>query len=407
MKKQRIWKNTGWLLLWMLFLAVCACQSVQAETSDHLNMTMEQELYNSQNGLLYTATTDIAQTTDGFIWIGSYGCLMRYDGVEFIRIGEEEGISNITSLAAGKDGIIWFGMENKGLGYYNHGVIKLYTSKNSDLFSDNIQTICLDEEGNVYFGTEQGMGCINLENQISRISPENEKLCGERIRNTIMGNQNLLVCICRDGDLYFQTEDGMELAEAFTDARSVVYEEEQNRYWVGTESGTLCQCDETFQIKKEISLESLETINDIVVLEDEKLFLCADEGTGVYDITSGQFYLQDLVMDDSVDEMMVDLQGNYWLCSSRLGVLKMSVNSFLNIGEVLTSEKSVVNTTAVFENQLLIGCDNGLKVVDMDRWEEIEVAKLKELSGKRIRHILADEDGTLWFCTNGYGLYCL
>ncbi len=40
-------------------------------------------LYNNTNGLPTSEANDIAETTDGFIWIGSYSGLIRYDGNNF------------------------------------------------------------------------------------------------------------------------------------------------------------------------------------------------------------------------------------------------------------------------------------------------------------------------------------
>ena len=40
-------------------------------------------LYNNSNGLSTSEANAIAQTSNGFIWIGSYGGLLRYDGSRF------------------------------------------------------------------------------------------------------------------------------------------------------------------------------------------------------------------------------------------------------------------------------------------------------------------------------------
>ncbi len=49
-------------------------------------------LYNNRNGLPTSEANDIVETSDGFIWIGSYSGLIRYDGKEFVRINSEEGV---------------------------------------------------------------------------------------------------------------------------------------------------------------------------------------------------------------------------------------------------------------------------------------------------------------------------
>lgn len=51
-------------------------------------------LYNNKNGLPSSEVNAIAQTDDGFLWIGSYSGLLRYDGSRFERFESVEGISN-------------------------------------------------------------------------------------------------------------------------------------------------------------------------------------------------------------------------------------------------------------------------------------------------------------------------
>ena len=43
-------------------------------------------LYNNTNGLPTSEANAIAETKEGFIWIGSYGGLIRYDGHSFVRL---------------------------------------------------------------------------------------------------------------------------------------------------------------------------------------------------------------------------------------------------------------------------------------------------------------------------------
>ena len=42
-------------------------------------------IYNEQNGLPTGEANVVIQTSDGYIWIGSYGGLIRYDGTNFVN----------------------------------------------------------------------------------------------------------------------------------------------------------------------------------------------------------------------------------------------------------------------------------------------------------------------------------
>ena len=55
-------------------------------------------LYDNTNGLPTSEANDIVETEEGFLWIGSYSGLIRYDGNTFERYDSSTGISNVVSL---------------------------------------------------------------------------------------------------------------------------------------------------------------------------------------------------------------------------------------------------------------------------------------------------------------------
>ena len=73
------------------------------------------EVYNSRNGLPTSEANAIAQTGDGFIWIGAYAGLIRYDGNNFERIDDETGISNVRCLYVDSRDRLWMGTNDNGV----------------------------------------------------------------------------------------------------------------------------------------------------------------------------------------------------------------------------------------------------------------------------------------------------
>ncbi len=66
-------------------------------------------LYNNTNGLPTSEANDIAETGEGFIWIGSYSGLIRYDGNTFERIDSTTGITSVVSLHVDSKDRLWIG----------------------------------------------------------------------------------------------------------------------------------------------------------------------------------------------------------------------------------------------------------------------------------------------------------
>src|ERR1700726_3547676 len=77
-------------------------------------------VWTQQQGLPQDAVRAIAQTTDGYLWLGTDEGIARFDGYEFVSFNRERGApasSAISALAAGRDGSLWIGSRN-GLTHY-------------------------------------------------------------------------------------------------------------------------------------------------------------------------------------------------------------------------------------------------------------------------------------------------
>src|SRR5688572_23069275 len=61
-------------------LMVVASVRASAEMADFLI-----DVWTSENGLPNSSVTAIAQTPDGYLWVGTYNGLARFDGVRFVR----------------------------------------------------------------------------------------------------------------------------------------------------------------------------------------------------------------------------------------------------------------------------------------------------------------------------------
>ena len=69
--------------------------------------------WTTQDGLPQNSITSIVQTRDGYIWLGTFGGLARFDGVRFkiFDISNTDALSTnrILSLLEDSDGNLWIG----------------------------------------------------------------------------------------------------------------------------------------------------------------------------------------------------------------------------------------------------------------------------------------------------------
>src|ERR1700722_11947225 len=103
-----------------------------------------------ENGLPQNTVQALAQTKDGFLWLGTEAGLVRFDGVEFETYDRNSTPalpgSDIRCLLATADGALWIGT-NAGLARWKDGAVREFTTKDG-LPADGI--LVVDEfEGGV------------------------------------------------------------------------------------------------------------------------------------------------------------------------------------------------------------------------------------------------------------------
>ena len=104
--------------------------------------------------------TALAQTADGYLWIGSERGLFRFDGVQFEPYAPPAGINlpshNIYSLMATPDGGLWISFNPSGLGFLKDGVISI-SSRPEDLPRTEVYCFARDFDGRIWAGTHTGL----------------------------------------------------------------------------------------------------------------------------------------------------------------------------------------------------------------------------------------------------------
>ena len=115
-------------------------------------------LYDNTNGLPTSEANAIAQTAEGFLWIGSYGGLIRYDGNTFERVSSSMGISSVVDLFVDSADRLWVGTNDSGAAVIENGKTKTF-NKSDGLRSLYVCTVT-EQDGVIYIGTTQGIAAV-------------------------------------------------------------------------------------------------------------------------------------------------------------------------------------------------------------------------------------------------------
>ena len=102
----------------------------------------------------------LAQTVDGYLWIGSARGLFRFDGVKFEEYKPQPGVElpshSIYSLMPTPDGGLWIAFDPNGLGFLKDGSLTVF-SRPEELPDSPIHCLARDHDGGIWAGTETGL----------------------------------------------------------------------------------------------------------------------------------------------------------------------------------------------------------------------------------------------------------
>ena len=73
------------------------------------------QIYDATNGIPTSEANCILGTSDGYIWIGGYAGIMRYDGANFERLPASIGLTNGRDLFEDSHGRLWVGTNDNGV----------------------------------------------------------------------------------------------------------------------------------------------------------------------------------------------------------------------------------------------------------------------------------------------------
>ena len=360
-------------------------------------------VYDNSNGLDSSAANDVVQTEDGFIWIGTYNGLTRYDGTGFYRFPVTSGIYSVAALYVSQKGELYIGTNDSGLSLYKDGKFTFWQSDDG-LSSNTIRDITENSKGIMFIGTTEGISFKDQDNYITRES--DVRLANQYIKELHPAPNNKVCGLTQNGELFVYK--GVEIesffkSDSFSFGNVMAMEADiykPDEYWVGTTADKVVKIKiqgQQVTVLKMLVTEGLHTINDMQLRADGRLLVVAENGIGFFDMQDNFHIIDKIKFNNSVDNIMVDYEDNLWFSSSRMGVAKLTYNGFRNIFAVAGIEPRVVNSVLKHEGITYVATDSGLVTLKGDKLIATPLSEL--LKTARTRHVIVDSKGNLWIAT--------
>src|SRR5215475_4502671 len=124
------------VLCWFLILLLACPEAAGLDPSRKISQ-YGHNTWRIQDGYLPAPPEAIAQTGDGYLWIGTDAGLVRFDGVRFVPWaspgGEKLPSDQILYLLVANDGSLWIGTR-KGLAHWKNETLTTYKNLNNPIW---------------------------------------------------------------------------------------------------------------------------------------------------------------------------------------------------------------------------------------------------------------------------------
>ena len=365
-----------------------------------------QTIYSSQNGLPCGEANDIAITGDGIMWIGTYAGLYRYNGREFRWMDGFDSVRNVNCLYVDEEGRLWIGTNDNGLSIVINEQVVNVIDQSQGLPANSVKSIIKSSDGYYYIGTTGSMQILTLNNGLRKLNTIAE---ASYVDHSAADDNGNVAAVNNNGVLFLMQQgqiiNSRQLPESQAVFKSCTFDPDGYLLAATTEN-EIYKFDIAqgwFELKRVYRCPELKSIKNLHYIENGELFVCADNGIGL--IHNGEFEkINTNDFNNSIDNMLMDYQGNLWFTSSRLGLLRLAPSDFRDIYSTAGMDNRVTNTIVQWQGAYYIGTDKGMDAVDLKGKNQVVNELTERFAGIRIRCMLVDSNEHLWVCTYGSGL---
>jgi len=323
------------------------------------------------DGLPNNTVQAIAQTSDGYLWVGTHEGLARFDGTHF-KIFDKTTTPqltnwNITALCREKAGALWIGSGAGGVVRLKDGGFRHY-GRSEGLAGDNIRAIYESHDGSIWIGTSTGLS---------------------QFRNGAFSNYTRL---------YFTREPSL-----VSSIINGISEDNEGGVWVASSGGLNYlkgRVIEEFTTSNGLPNRS---IRSVFRDRDGRLWIGSNSGLTVYENGAFRTYgTEDGLSDDFVTSVCEDRQGNLWV--GNYGGLNRfaegAISSYLNDKQEPYDQVNTIVEDR--EGNVWVGSKEGLIQFTPKRFSVF--SKQQGLSYNNVMSVREDRSSNLWIATWGGGL---
>ncbi len=331
--------------------------ALNAATPRGLPDGYSRRVWQTQDGLPENTVQAFAQTSDNYLWIGTSGGLVRFDGSVFVLFDRDNTPAihenSVFCLTVSRDGSLWAGTDGGGLFRYRNGVFRAYAA-DAGLSNSFVRAVHEDRNGVLWAGTDDGL--FRLE--------------GER----------------------FVRVDGSGRVPAV--AVHAIREDASGDLWVGGSTVLRIRGNECRQFHLE-GTGSVSRVKSILAGSDGAIWVGTVSGLQrIGHAADGVRFETVPEIASTVRALMTDHSGNLWIGSIGGGLMEYANGRFTRIAAPEAAPSSTV--LALFEDNernIWVGMQTGLLRLSLTA---MSTFPLPDAANADFGTVYSDRDGSVW-----------
>lgn len=420
-------------------LIILCCLISFSAWSYHANMIVEH--YSVDQGLPNNTVNCTLKDKDGFIWLGTWYGLCRFDGMKFKTYNKQEPGSEvpprkIQRIVEDKNGYIWVKTIDRKLYVFNKQTERFHAvyddMKN---YSENIQIIKLQTtaEGDVLLLTrdknlllagvdEQKQVTIKMlfdsQDKINKhdYTLNHHVLCETEEYISWIGTDYKVTTVRKGAELADRPADFI-ISKIDSGGRDTFtsFFEDGKKIWVGDRAGVFYSIDaNTGLVNRYLLSEIKGAISNLLVTSEGLVYLSvAGQGTYEYDLSERRLQKIDTEMNDAgVTHAFVDQYDKIWFHENEKALIYYDpLNKttkrfpFTVFGKITSLYSEDAGERGLF----FLSPAGEAWLFDRENLEMIRVNQLKQVAddkpGQLFYHLMLDDDGVLWLSSADEGIY--
>ena len=355
--------------------------------------------WNSFGTLNGTTITDITQTQDGYINIGTYEGLARFDGISFTthKRNSENQLTFVSVRAILEDskGNLWLGSNDEGLQIISPLSCKTYTMQNG-LPNNSIRCFTEDKKGNIWIGTAAGVVYITPDGHM--ITPQFEAGTiskGLIATSLYCDNYGNVWLLSANEKGLFLFEDGLFRTRSGLDDFGIYFatsicQDADGYYWIGLgENGLYKMKNDVFEKVDTGTILDHVAITSSFISKDEVIWFGTEKGLVVYTKNKFYEYHGKILNNTKINKIISDREDNIWFATDKNGIGKLTHGKF-------KMNRLGVTVNCITEDRtgrLWAGTDHGMICYENDN--EVSNLLTEYTKGLRIRDVQPASNGDL------------